>query len=139
LGRAFISLLSRVNREPADIFETEGWKAPVKKTYEIKYENLYGITVVHFKFSVIYSYNGSYNGKGAYLTAVQVVPEYVKSLFGWDFTATMRLGGIQNQGTKANPVAGATILIEYTTSSVLNVFQQVSSFFITGKGYFKLL
>jgi hypothetical protein len=134
-----ISVIPRINGVPADIFDTEGWTAPVKRTYQIRYNNLYNVTVVHFMFSVIYSYNGSYDGKGAYLTAVQVVPEYVKSLWGWDFSATMRLGGIQNQGTRANPVAGATVMIEYTASSVLENVQRVNSFFLTGKGYFKFL
>jgi hypothetical protein len=134
-----ISVLPKVNGGPADLFETEGWTAPVKRTYQIKYNNLYGATVVHFMFSVIYSYNGSLDGKGAYLTAVQIVPEYVKSLWGWEFTATMKLGGLQNMGTKANPVAGATIMIEYTASSLLETIQRTNSFFLTGKGQLKFL
>lgn len=134
-----ISVIPREGNGSVDIFATEGWTAPIKRTYQIKYNNLYGVTVVHFMFSVMYSYNGSYNGAGAYLTAVQVVPEYVKSLWGWDFTATMKLGGVQNMGTKANPVAGATIMIEYTANSILENVQRTTSFFITGKGTFKFL
>jgi hypothetical protein len=134
-----ISVLPKVNGGPADIFETEGWSAPVKRTYQIKYNNLYGATVVHFMFSVIYSYNGSLDGKGAYLTAVQIVPEYVKSLWGWELSATMKLGGLQNMGTKVNPVAGATIMIEYTASSLLETIQRTHSFFLTGKGDLKFL
>lgn len=134
-----ISVVPKVNGEPADIFETEGWSAPVKRTYEIKYRNLYDVVVVHFQFSVIYSYNGKYNGTGAYLTAVQVIPEYVRTLFGFDFEATMKLGGIQNQGTRNNPIAGATVMIEYVTSSVMNSITRVTSFFITGKGQLKKL
>lgn len=134
-----ISVIPRVNGQPADIFETEGWTEPQKRTYQIKYNNLYGVTVIHFMFSVIYSYNGSLNGKGAYLTALQIVPEYVKSLWGWDFTATMKLGGLQNMGTKADPIAGATIMIEYTASSLLENIQRTNSFFINGKGKLKFL
>jgi hypothetical protein len=134
-----ISVLPNVNGGPADIFETEGWTAPVKRTYQIKYNNLYGATVIHFMFSVIYSYNGSLDGKGAYLTAVQIIPEYVKSLWGWEFTATMKLGGLQNMGTKSDPVAGATIMIEYNASSLLENIQRTNSFFLTGKGQLKFL
>jgi hypothetical protein len=134
-----ISVIPRVNGAVVDMLDTEGWSAPVKRTYQIDYENLYGITVVSFRYSIIYSYNGSYDGKGAYLTAVQIVPEYVRTLFGFDFTATMKLGGIQNQGTKGNPVAGATLLMEYTVSSVMVANSQVDSYFITGRGGFKSL
>lgn len=134
-----ISVIPKVDGQPADIFETEDWSVPRKRTYEIKYRNLYNVVITHFKFSVVYSYGGKYQGKGAYLTAVQVIPEYVKTLWGWDFEATMKLGGIQNQGSRSNPVAGATVMIEYTTSSVMNTVTQVSSFFVTGKGELRRL
>jgi hypothetical protein len=134
-----IRVIPRVNGAAVDMLDTEGWSAPVKRTYQIDYENLYGITVVSYRYSIIYSYNGSYDGKGAYLTAVQIVPENVRTLFGFDFTATMKLGGIQNQGTKAYPIAGATILMEYTVSSIMVANSQVDSYFITGRGGFKSL
>lgn len=134
-----ISVIPRVGGEPADIFELEGFSVPVKRTYQIKYNNLYDVTIVHFMFSVIYSYGGSYNGTGAYLTSVQVVPEYVKVLWGWDFNATMKLGGLQNMGTRSNPVAGATIMIEYTASSMMTAISRNTSFFVTGKGALKQL
>ncbi len=132
-----ISVIPRVNGAPADILDTESWRAPVKRTYEVIYENLYGIDVVTFRYSVIYSYGGSYEGKGLYLTAVQIIPETVRTLFGFDMTATMKLGGIQNQGTKAAPIAAATLLMEYTVSSVMVAQNQVDSFFVTGRGQFK--
>lgn len=134
-----ISVIPRVDGKNVDILDTENWRAPVKRTYQITYENLYGIDVVTFRYSVIYSYGGSYNGKGAYLTAVQIIPESVRTLFGFDFTATMKLGGIQNQGTRIDPNAGATLLMEYTVSSLMNAMNQVDSFFVTGKGAFKKL
>jgi hypothetical protein len=129
-----ISVIPKINNEPADILDTEGWSAPVKKSYEVSYKNVYNVEVIKFKYSVIYSYHGQYEGKGFYLTAVQIVPESVRTLFGYDFTATMKLGGIQNQGTKANPIAGATLLMEYTVSNWLVNNSEVDTFFVTGLG-----
>lgn len=134
-----ISVIPKVGGQPVDILDTENWSMPVKRTYAVAYENLYGIDVVTFRYSVIYSARGQYDGKGAYLTAVQIIPESVRTLFGFDFTATMKLGGIQNQGTRANPIAAATLLMEYTVSSVMNAINQVDSFFVTGRGQFKKL
>ena len=134
-----ISVIPKINGEPVDVMETEGWQAPVKRTYRVVFENLYGIDVVDFTYSVIFAYGGSYNGAGAYLTAVQIVPESVRTLFGFDFTATMKLGGIQNLATRTNPVAGATIILEYTVNSVFVADNQASSFFVTGRGEFKRL
>ncbi len=44
-----ISVIPRLNGQPADILDTESWKAPVKYTYEVVYQNYYGIDVVTFR------------------------------------------------------------------------------------------
>lgn len=134
-----ISVIPKVNGEPVDILETELWQVPIKRTYEVSWENIYGMTITTFRYSVIFAYGGTYNGKGAYLTAVQVVPESVAVSFGFDFTANMKLGGIQNQGTRESPIAGATLLIEYTINSVMSANSEVATFFVTGRGEFKKL
>ena len=134
-----ISVIPKVNGQPVDLLETENWQAPKKRTFVVVYKNVYAMEVVKFRYSVIYSYRGKYNNRGAYLTAVQVIPESIRTLFGFDFTATMKVGGIQNQGTRQNPIAGVTLLMEYTTSSLLVTQNKVDTFFITGVGDFKKL
>ncbi len=132
-----LSIVPKVNGVAADPFDLENFRVPVKYTYEMNYYNLYNMNVVKFRYSVIYSYGGTFNGTGAYITGAQIVPESVKTLFGFDFSATMKLGGIQNNGTKANPIAGATLLLEHNVSSVMNAVTKVDTFFITGRGGFK--
>lgn len=132
-----ISVVPKIGNQPVDLMETENWKMPVKRTYKASWHNLYGVEVVALQYSVFYSYGGSYDGKGRYLTSVQIIPEQVKTLWGYDFTATMKLGGIQNNGTRVNPVAAATILIEYTVSTVVKAENRVDTFHITGTGAFK--
>jgi hypothetical protein len=132
-----ISVVPVVNGQITDILDTENWLPPVQKTYEVAFKNGYGINVVVFRYSVLYSYGGSFQGKGAYLTAVQIVPESVRTLFGFDFTATMKLGGIINEGTVNDPVAGATLLMEYTVSSVIVAQNKVDKYFVNGRGEFK--
>jgi hypothetical protein len=134
-----ISVLPKVNNAPVSIMDTENWRAPVKYTYRVTCENLYGMDVVSFKYSVIYSYGGSYNGKGLYLTSAQVVPDSVSVAWGYNFDANMRLGGIQNLGTKENPIASAILQLEYTISTVLKADKDVYSYHITGRGGFKEL
>jgi hypothetical protein len=132
-----ISVIPKIGTEPVDIFETESWSMPVKRTFVVNFINVYRIKVVKFRYSVLFSYGGTYNGKGAYLTAAQIIPESVDTLFGFDFTATMKLGGVQNQGKRTNPIAGATLLMEYSANSVMKAITRVDTFFITGKGGFK--
>lgn len=134
-----ISVIPKVDGHPVDLMDTESWSMPQKRTYQLALKNLYGIEVISFRYSVMYSYNGSYDGKGKYITAAQIQPDYVNVLWGFDFSATMKLSGIQNQGTRQAPVAAATLRIEYTASNVLNSRTIGDTFFITGTGGFRKL
>jgi len=134
-----ISVIPKVNGTPVDVFETENWTMPRKNTYVITYKNLYGMEVVKFRYSVIFSYGGTYQGKGAYLTAAQIVPESIMTNFGFTFSATMKLNGISNHGTKDSPVAGAIMAMQYTVETILQANLETDSFHITGRGGFKAL
>jgi hypothetical protein len=132
-----ISIVPKVNGQPADVFDLENFKVPVKRAYQVNYYNVYNANVVHFKFSIMYSYGGTFNGSGAYLTATQIIPEEVKTLWGYDFSATMKLGGMQNTGTKANPIAGVVLNLHYNINTVVKAETKVLAFFIGGNGFFK--
>jgi hypothetical protein len=134
-----ISVIPRIGNGYADILETEGWKMPKKVTYQVLYKNTYGMEVVKFRYSILYSYGGTYNGKGAYLTAAQIIPESVTTAWGYDFTAKMKLGGIQNHGTREDAVAGAILMLEYTVETILQANLETSSYHITGRGGFRTL
>lgn len=134
-----ISIMPKAADTTDLLMETENWKMPRKVSYEISFYNMYKMEVVKFRYSVFFSYGGSFQGKGAYITAAQIIPEFVSTLFGFDFTATLKLAGFQNIGTRANPVAGATLLMEYTASSLIKAITKVDTFFITGQGKIKRL
>jgi hypothetical protein len=134
-----ISVIPRAGGASVDIFETENWKMPKRTTYEIIYENVYGMEVVKFRYSVIFTYGGTYQGKGAYITAAQIVPDSITTLWGYTFSATMKLNGIQNHGTKADPIAGAILAMEYTVETVIKASLETDSYHITGRGAFKQL
>jgi hypothetical protein len=132
-----ITVIPRVGGKYVDIMETENWSVPKKVTYQIIYKNLYGMEVVKFRYSVIYSFGGTYNGKGAYITAAQIIPDSIMTSWGFDFSAHMKLGGIQNHGSKENPVAGAIMIMEYRVETVLQASLESDSYHITGRGGFK--
>lgn len=129
-----ISVVPKVDGQAVDPMDTEGWaKYPRVQGYEIIYRNLYNIAVVTFRFKVMWAYGGSYNGKGKYISGAQIVPE-ADVLWGFDFSATMKLGGVHNTGTRANPIANATLLIEHNVSNILRSTTRVSTIVIDGKG-----
>lgn len=132
-----ISVVPKLKGEPVDILDTEDWKMPKKKSFQVSYYNTYKMKVVDFRFSVMWAYGGKYDGKGAYITSAQITPDFVKVLFGFDFTATMKLGGLQNSGKREDPVAVATLLLEHTVSNIFQARSVVTTFVIDGKGQFK--
>lgn len=134
-----ITVVPKVGGQHVDIFETENWKMPKKITYSVIYKNYLGMEVVKFRYSVVYSYGGTYQGRGAYLTAAQIIPESIMTSWGFDFSATMKLGGIQNHGTKEDPVAGAIMIMEYRVETVLQASLSADSYHVTGKGGFRAL
>lgn len=133
-----ISVIPRVAGQDIDIFDTEDWnETPKKRTYEVVYENGFGAEVVNFRYSVIFSYGGRYNGKGAYITAAQIIPVSVKTLFGYDFSATMKLSGIQNIAKKDDPVAALMMTMQYEISTVFQATLESRTYTVTGLGSIK--
>lgn len=120
-----------------DPFELENFSMPVQKVFSAKIKSLTGKDIVSFTYKVIYSYGGSYNGAGKYLTGVQIVPAAINVKFGWDFKMTMKLGGIMNHGTKADPVAGVLVAVKYSMSSWGRTEERNDTVHITGLGQLK--
>jgi hypothetical protein len=135
---AAISVVPRdQNKEYIDPFELEGFSVPVERNFTTKITNGAGKEVVRFDYTVIYSFGGSYRGAGRYLTNVMIVPKNIKTTFGWDFNATMKLNGIMNHGSKEQPVAGAMVAIKYQMSSWSVSFERNDVIHVTGNGELK--
>lgn len=134
-----ISVVPRdpTTKEIADIFDMEGFSMPVEKNYVAKIKNGAGKEVVNFSYKVVYSYGGSYNGAGKYLTNVLIIPGSVRTTFGWEFNATMKLSGMMNHGTKADPVAGVMVTIKYQMNSWSSATERNDTIHITGRGQLK--
>lgn len=134
--------ISVVPRDPvtgtnADPFDLEGFGFPVEKNYKAEIKNGANKAVVSFAYKVVYSYGGSYNGSGKYLTNVMIIPSSVKTSFGWDFNATMKVGGIMNHGSKLDPIAGVMIMVKYQMNSWTSAFERNDSIHISGNGELK--
>lgn len=98
------------------------------------YKNRFGSTVVAFDYTIVYSHSGSYEGRGAYITALQVVPANVIVNWGFSLNVSMKLVGLQNHGSRANPVAGAVIGVNYRAESILKTIETTDTYHVTGRG-----
>lgn len=134
-----ISVVPRdpISKEYIEPFDMEGFSFPVEKSFVARVKDGTGREAVTFNYKVIYSYGGSYNGSGKYLTNVIIIPGSVVTRFGWDFNASMKLAGIMNHGSKANPVAGVMVAIKYQMNSFASAFERNDTVHITGNGELK--
>lgn len=114
--------------------DMENWNLPSSKSFRVEYKNGFGMLVVGFTYTVVYQWGGSYDGKGKYLTGVNVMADDISVAWGYDFSATSKLVSITNTGSKANPVAAATFNISYRVKTVVKDQTSSETFYVTGSG-----
>jgi len=129
-----ISVLPKT--EDADIAFTQmdSWSAPMARRYKIVYSNLLGMDVISFDYTVYFQHGGSFEGVGKYLTGLTVRASNVAVSWGFEFNASSELETISNRGASSDPIAAATVRIDYQASSVLRDIQSSESFHATGAG-----
>ncbi|MFY7992033.1 MAG: hypothetical protein ACOVP4_01985 [Bacteriovoracaceae bacterium] len=134
-----ISVLPKAAVAGAEVMwdEMENFSMPTEKKFVTSIKNGVGKEVVRFEYMIIFSHSGSFNGAGKYIAGAEIIPVSVKTSFGWDFNATMKLGGIMNNGSKADPVAGANITIKYQMTSWSSAFERNDLIYINGNGDIK--
>lgn len=121
-------------RTAVDVMDMELWKGPKAVKYAATYKNVYGMEVVKIEFVVMFSYGGSYEGKGRYITSAQIIPSKVYAAWGFNVDARMKLNSITNKGTASNPVAAAVLNFSYTVKTVFQHDENHMSFYIDGNG-----
>lgn len=113
--------------------ELENWQRPKSVKYSASYRNGFGWEVVRFDFRLKYTAGGSHEGRGAYLTNVSVLPD-PDVLWGYDFKAEVKVDSIVNLGTKADPIAGMEISVNWIVKTIVKESQKTVSFFVDGHG-----
>lgn len=115
------------------------WSRPRSYVYGFYAENLYGSTTIDVKYKVTYTYNGSYKGKGKYLTAVTVVPEKVQVSWGYRFHMSAQVpdSTIANVGSEADPKAAMQLKLNWTMATVLKEVDGTSVYYVEGDGYYE--
>lgn len=120
--------------ETISSMDLSGWKRPHSAKFKVTYKNGYGSEVVSFTYNVNMSPGGKFRGKGAYITNAQIVPENISVAWGYNFNAKMSLVGLTNLGTDEDPIAGATLQLSYTVSTVVKEERNNMTIFLAGDG-----
>ncbi len=130
-----VSVLPKTNAgAPVDPMDLDGWKAPIYKKYKVSYKNYLGGTPASFTFMLMYSYGGSENGKGKYITGALIKATDVTVKWGYSLDADFKVLSIMNAGSRDNKVAAAVLEINYKVSTVLQSTDTSETFYINGAG-----
>jgi hypothetical protein len=120
-----------------------GWKGPKEIVYEIKAENLFGMTVVDFEYVVSFFYGGSIHGHpgfkdgGNYITNFTVKPTKFKILWGFKFVMDLTISDPMNVGSPENPLAYLQADVNWTLSSPLKNEKGFETYGVYGNGNFR--
>ncbi len=115
------------------------WSRPKVYSYGFYAENLYGGVMIDCSYKVAFTYDGSYKGKGKFLTGVAVIPTVAQVAWGYNFSMTAAVpdSTITNVGTEADPVAALQLKLTWKMSTVLKEFDGTSVYYVQGDGYYK--
>jgi hypothetical protein len=115
-------------------FDLEGWKEPRAKKYRVVAKNGFGYNMISFEFMIMFSYGGSYDGKGAFIADAEISATDVEVSWGYNLAADFKVKSILNQGSKENPVAATVLQISYTMKTVLKETKSTKKFLVNGLG-----
>lgn len=111
-----------------------GWQMPRSSTYRVHYTNLFGMNVVDFSYRVMFTYGGSYNGKGHYVTGATILPAALDVAWGYSFKAGVEIPTVVNMGSSEDPVGGVQLNVNWVVGTVLKHSQTRASYFVDGLG-----
>jgi hypothetical protein len=114
--------------------ELETWQVPNVMRLKSTATNAFGFSLAEFQFDVIFTYGGSLNGKGKYLTHVQVFPSDVYTFWMQELNASVNVASLVNMGTTDEPIAGMQVDVEWQFKNFLNEVRQSASVFVQGDG-----
>lgn len=115
-------------------FYMSNWSLPLVKTFELNYKNKFGMEMIYFTYKVIYSYGGSYQGKGSYLANVSIHPKDIRLKWGQSFDASVKIASALNMGTVENPIAGLEISLDWVIQNPIMNTQSNRTYFVDGLG-----
>ena len=130
-------LMADGTRDIINPFDLEGFSLPVQKSFRTAVKNNLGKEIVVIEYKVMYSYGGSLDGAGKYLTSVIIIPGRIVAKTGWTVDAEMKVAGVMNHGSRANPVAGVLLTMKYQMNSLSSSTERNDTIHITGDGQFR--
>jgi len=106
----------------------------VAKVYRVEFKNIFGGVAGSFDYRVSFIYGGSYQGKGKFIGRISVVPGNIQLHTDRSFTFHAELSNPLNFGTETDPIAGAQLLITWSTPTTTRYQMNSAEYVIYGDG-----
>ena len=129
-----ISVLPQVEGRDLVPMDLENWSLPKAKTFSFVAKTRSGKEYVNFKYSVHFTYGGSYKGQGKFLAGVDITPINIKLGWGKKLDSHTRLLEVVNHGTKENPLVSALMSITYTIKSMTKTTRMTENYQVVADG-----
>jgi hypothetical protein len=114
--------------------ELSDWKDPVRTAYSLKAKNLYGAEVINVRYIVQFVPGGQYQGQGAFLSHIAVIPSTVEVAWGYNLDLEAEAREALNVGTLNNPVAAFSADARIEVKTLLKTSVNTVTSFMTGEG-----
>ena len=121
--------------------QLSSWSRPKAYTYGFQARNAYGSVMVKSQYKAIFTYGGTYKGKGKYLTGVTVTPVSTGVSAGYKFymSASVPNSTIVNTGTDADPQAALQLKLAWKIVTLVKESDGNSMYYVQGDGLFEEL
>jgi len=114
--------------------ELSEWKMPVVKVYRVEFKNILGAASGGFDYRISFVPGGSYKGKGKFLGNITFMPLNIQLNTGRTLDVKAELSDPLNYGTTSNPVAGAQLLVSWSTPTLTHYQMDSAEYNISGDG-----
>lgn len=117
-----------------DWSEMENWSDIQAREYQVSYINGFKKEVVKMNILMTYSYGGTFNSRGQYLSQVGVLVKDLEVDWGFTVQAETEVARVVNAGTRENPLALMEMNLKWSVKSVMKQIHEGLHFAIKGNG-----
>ena len=95
---------------------------------------MFGQPAGGFDYRITYFFGGSYQGKGKFLGQISVVPTNIHLKTDRTLKMKVELASVINFGSESDPVAGAQIIINWSSPTTTRYEMYSAEYLIYGTG-----
>jgi hypothetical protein len=111
----------------------------MSKVYRVEFKSIMGKTAGGFDYRISFIYGGTMNGKGKFIGQIGVAPLNIKLKTDRSLTFRAELLEPLNFGTEDDPVAGAQLLITWSSPTTTRYVMNSAEYMLFGDGEVKEL